>query len=219
MQFLGMPFLSFSFRDLLKLSPVRSLRELSFILMRISPLLLFFLGLRVQFAASLVPGGHVAWWEGVIVSIQEEELAQGTPFGLPISHFAVPPFPSGEKKRGKPPGLVGLSSSGSQNQKKNRLQTQHQDGEGTSHRNSSTRHPSASTASCPSKASHHRSHSGTVAASEGEGEGDGGSGEKVGGDSQQSDAETGWVEIVYRVAPGETKVRREGAAGSIESWL
>ncbi|PHJ26101.1 hypothetical protein CSUI_000040 [Cystoisospora suis] len=164
-------------------------------------------GLRVQFAASLVPGGHVAWWEGVIVSIQEEELAQGTPFGLPVSHFAVPPFPSGEKKRGKPPGLVGLSSSGPQNSKKNRLQTQQQDGEGSSHGNSSTRPPS--TASCASKGSHHNnSHSGmatATASGEGEGRGDGGSGEKGAGDNQPSDAETGWVEIVYRVAPGKTK--------------
>ncbi|PFH35831.1 hypothetical protein BESB_054820 [Besnoitia besnoiti] len=44
-------------------------------------------GLAVHFASSLIPGSHVAWWEGVIVSVKEHETTSsllGSP-SLPVS--------------------------------------------------------------------------------------------------------------------------------------
>ncbi|KFH07968.1 hypothetical protein TGMAS_234230 [Toxoplasma gondii MAS] len=66
-------------------------------------------GLAVQFASSLIPGSHVAWWEGVILSVKEDDGSgtspvapqlPSTPFpSLPLKPSAFPPGLTDKKKK------------------------------------------------------------------------------------------------------------------------
>ncbi|KEP67241.1 UNVERIFIED_CONTAM: hypothetical protein HHA_234230 [Hammondia hammondi] len=82
-------------------------------------------GLAVQFASSLIPGSHVAWWEGVIISVKEDDgsgtspvapQAPSTPFpSLPLKPSAFPPgLIDKKKKRGRTSAPFPSASGGQQ---------------------------------------------------------------------------------------------------------
>nr|CEL69227.1 TPA: hypothetical protein BN1204_049430 [Neospora caninum Liverpool] len=161
-------------------------------------------GLAVQFASSLIPGSHVAWWEGVIISVKEDEGSGSAPTGppgpsppsalasLPLKPSAFPSCSVDKKKRRRPsPAFLSLPSSSSVGSQSEATSAScsaagERDLDGESGRRGRERRDKAGEAKSPdSEAAEDRDE------------------DKV--RAEEEDEAGGWVEIAYQVGPRTVK--------------